>query len=135
MRRRVASHLAPQPGAFPPAAQAARQVFVSAQLPLDGDGRPVAGDLAAQLAQAIENVRLHLQSAGLGLDAVARLTIYVTVAQTGPTPPSIRSETLAAVDRALIAAFRPPLPACTVVGVAALPLESPVGVDAVAVQY
>jgi enamine deaminase RidA (YjgF/YER057c/UK114 family) len=125
MRRlRVASHLAPHFGAFSPAVQIGRQVFVSAQLPAGADGRLAGGDLTEQIRRSLENIRLQLEVVGLSLDDVARLTIYVA-----------DELALDKIDEALLATFVEPLPACSVVGVAALPHGAAVTVEAVAVRY
>ena len=70
---------APAPaGAYSPVARAGHLVFVSGQVPKDpATGEIVAGDVRAQTARVLENVRLALATAGLGLDDVVSVTAYL----------------------------------------------------------
>jgi 2-iminobutanoate/2-iminopropanoate deaminase len=125
MRRRVASPMCyKSAGGHSPAIEAGHYVFVSGQLPLDAQGAPVDGPVAAQVHRAVENLRLHLESAGLGLDSVVMLTVYLT-----------DPATLAAVDEVCSQVFREPRPARTVVGVAFLPENAALAIEAIAVRY
>ena len=70
----------PQPDAYRQVAVATgtRLVFIAGQVARDADGTPVgAGDLAAQVAQALKNVATALDAVGGTFADVARLTIYV----------------------------------------------------------
>lgn len=54
-------------------------VLVSGQAPVSGDGQLVGeGDFEAQVRQVFENLRTVLEAAGAGLDAVVKLTVYLT---------------------------------------------------------
>lgn len=54
-------------------------VFVSGQAPIDGEGRLVGdGDFEAQTRQVFENLRTVLEEAGAGLDAIVKLTVFLT---------------------------------------------------------
>jgi 2-iminobutanoate/2-iminopropanoate deaminase len=54
-------------------------VFVSGQAPISADGQLVgADDFGAQVRQVFENLRTVLDAAGAGLDAVVKLTVYLT---------------------------------------------------------
>jgi 2-iminobutanoate/2-iminopropanoate deaminase len=54
-------------------------VFVAGQLARDKDGNVVGkGDMAAQIRQVGENLRIALEAAGLGLKDVVKTTTYVT---------------------------------------------------------
>jgi 2-iminobutanoate/2-iminopropanoate deaminase len=54
-------------------------VFVSGQAPISGDGQLVGeGDFAAQVRQVFENLQAVLEEAGAGLDAIVKLTVYLT---------------------------------------------------------
>jgi 2-iminobutanoate/2-iminopropanoate deaminase len=56
-----------------------RLVFVSGQLSRDKNGEIVgAGDMRAQLRQALENVKAALEAAGVGLEDLVRTNTYVT---------------------------------------------------------
>jgi enamine deaminase RidA (YjgF/YER057c/UK114 family) len=56
-----------------------RVLFCSGQASVDADGRPVhAGDVAAQLSQAFDNLETVLAQAGMTLANVVRLNFYTT---------------------------------------------------------
>jgi 2-iminobutanoate/2-iminopropanoate deaminase len=60
-------------------ASAKSLVFIAGQLSRDQDGRVVgAGDMAAQIRQVGENLRIALEAAGLGLKDLIKTTTYVT---------------------------------------------------------
>ncbi len=95
------------------AARGDTTVYISGQVSLDASGNTVgAGDLAAQAAQVMSNLRTALEAAGATFDDVTKITTYVVNYQPA--------------DRAVIAAARAPYftpenpPASTLVGVAAL---------------
>jgi enamine deaminase RidA (YjgF/YER057c/UK114 family) len=70
----------PQPEAYRQVAVATgtRLVFIAGQVARDAEGEPVgAGDLAAQVAQALRNVATALDAVGGTFDDVAKVTIYV----------------------------------------------------------
>jgi enamine deaminase RidA (YjgF/YER057c/UK114 family) len=59
-------------------ASGSRIVFLAGQVAQDGEGNLVgAGDLAAQVEQAIVNVAAGLEAAGATFEDVAKTTIYV----------------------------------------------------------
>lgn len=54
-------------------------VFVSGQAPISAEGQLVGdGDFEAQTRQVFENLRTVLEQAGSGLDAIVKLTVYLT---------------------------------------------------------
>jgi enamine deaminase RidA (YjgF/YER057c/UK114 family) len=58
---------------------AARTLICSGQTSVDANGVPLhAGDMAAQIAQALDNLETVLRAAGLGLGDVVRLNYYTT---------------------------------------------------------
>lgn len=103
----------------------ARLVLAAGACPLDEDGATVgAGDVRAQAAQVVANLRTCLEEAGAGLDDVVRTTVYVAS--------SDRRDLVAAweVVRDALAPHDPP---STLLGVAALGYaDQLVEVDAVA---
>jgi len=86
-------------------------LILSGHVPLRADGT-MPSDLAAQLHQVFENIGATLQSAGVGFEAVARLTIYVRDYQPEMLP------TIRTVRDHWVNAERPP--ASALIGVAAL---------------
>jgi enamine deaminase RidA (YjgF/YER057c/UK114 family) len=58
---------------------AERVLHCAGQASVDGDGNPInEGDMAAQLAQALDNLETVLTEAGMTLADVVRLNFYVT---------------------------------------------------------
>jgi enamine deaminase RidA (YjgF/YER057c/UK114 family) len=56
-----------------------RTLICSGQTSVDAEGNPVhAGDMAAQIAQALDNVEAVLAKAGMTLKNVVRLNMYTT---------------------------------------------------------
>jgi reactive intermediate/imine deaminase len=54
-------------------------MFVSGQAPVSADGKSVGeGDFETQVRQVFENLRTVLAEAGMGLDAIVKLTVYLT---------------------------------------------------------
>jgi enamine deaminase RidA (YjgF/YER057c/UK114 family) len=91
---------------------ATRTLYCAGQTSVDGEGNPIhAGNMEAQLAQALDNLESVLAKAGMTLANVVRLNYYVTDIQayfhhSGP-----------AADRLTKAGCKPP---GTLLGVAAL---------------
>jgi len=56
-----------------------RTLFCAGQTSVDANGVPVhAGDMGAQFAQAMENLRIVLEQAGFTLGDVVRLNVHTT---------------------------------------------------------
>jgi len=89
-----------------------RLLVLSGHVPVDADGNLVPGDFEAQLAAVFENIGRTLAAAGVGFEAVARFTVYVT-----DYDPSMLS-VLRQVRSRFISAATPP--ASALVAVAAL---------------
>lgn len=100
-------------------------VFVSGQAPVSGDGRLVGeGDFEAQTRQVFENLRTVLEQAGMGLDAIVKLTVYLTDMSLLREYARIKGEFMTGAQ-----------PASTAVGVTALARpEMMVEVEAIAVR-
>ena len=121
----ITSDAIPQaPAPISQAIRAGGLVFLSGQVGVDpASGSLVAGDAAAQMEQALENLTAVLDAAGRTLADVARVGVYLA---------DMRD--YAAVNEVYGRIFEPPYPARTAVAVAALPLGASVEVDAVAVD-
>src|SRR5690349_13983374 len=58
---------------------AQRLIFVSGQGAISGEGTVVGeGDFEAQTRQVFDNLRAVLEQAGAGLEAIVKLTVYLT---------------------------------------------------------
>jgi 2-iminobutanoate/2-iminopropanoate deaminase len=53
-------------------------VFVSGQLPLDREGKTVRATVAAELNQALANVRSSVEAAGGTLATIVQCTVYIS---------------------------------------------------------
>jgi 2-iminobutanoate/2-iminopropanoate deaminase len=126
MRRSVHSPAAPKAiGPYSQAVEArgARTLWLSGQIPLDpATGELVSGDVGAQTARVMENLRAVLAAAGGGFEHVVRCTIFLA-----------DLADFAAVNEVYGRCFPRDPPARATVQVAALPRGARVEIDAVAV--
>ena len=126
MKRTISSPGAPKAiGPYSQAIEArgARTLWLSGQIPLDpATGELVAGDVAAQTARVMENLRAVLAAAGAGFEHVVRCTVYLA-----------DLADFAKVNEVYGRQFPKDPPARATVQVAALPRGARVEIDAVAV--
>jgi 2-iminobutanoate/2-iminopropanoate deaminase len=113
----------PAIGPYSAAIRAGDQLFVSGQIPIDPTtGELVPGDVEAQTARVLENMRVILEAGGCTFANVVRTTVYLTdLAHFG---------TMNAVYGRY---FPAPYPARVTVQVSALPRGAQVEIDAIAV--
>jgi len=57
--------------------ESGRPLFLSGHVPFDANGSVPSADVGVQLEQVFKNLDATLKAAGVGFEAVARLTIYV----------------------------------------------------------
>jgi 2-iminobutanoate/2-iminopropanoate deaminase len=93
-------------------------IIVSGQLGLR-DGALVDGGVAAQTAQAVENLAGQLSSVGASLDDIAKTLCFLT-----------DMDTFATFNEAYVAGFGEHRPARSTIGVAALPAGGAVEIEA-----
>ena len=105
-------------GPYTPAVRAGDWIIVSGQLGLR-DGAIVDGGVAAQTAQAVENLKGQLASMGAAVADVAKTLCFLT-----------DMDTFATFNEAYIAGFGDSRPARSTIGVAALPLGGAVEIEA-----
>jgi len=125
VKRVVFSAAAPKPvGPYSQAIVAGGFVFASGQIPLDPvTGKLVEGDIEAQTARVLDNLRAVLEAAGSSLDHVVRTSVYLVDLADFPRMNAVYARHFAA----------DPKPARSTVQVAALPLGAQVEIDVVAV--
>jgi enamine deaminase RidA (YjgF/YER057c/UK114 family) len=100
------------PYAYAAAAPGTGLIFTAGACPLDHQGRVVApGDFAAQMRQALDNLRVALEECGATLDDVLKTTVYVS---------SDRREDLVTAWNEVARAFGDHDPPSTLLGVAVL---------------
>ena len=94
-------------------------IYLSGQVGLDpATGRLISGDVAAQTARTLDNIRALLESVGSSLDDVLRVSIYLT-----------SMESFVAMNEVYARYFREPYPARTTVAVRDLPLGASVEIE------
>ena len=98
-------------------------VFVSGQRPVDPATGEIPDDAAAQAERAFANVRAILAAAGLGLEHVAKTTVFLS-----------DLADFAAVNEVYSRMFSAPCPARSCVQAAALPRGARLEVEAIAVR-
>lgn len=94
-------------------------IYLSGQVGLDpSTGRLISGDVAAQTARTLDNIRALLESFGSSMDEVLRVGVYLTSMQS-----------FAAMNEVYARYFREPFPARTTVAVKELPLGAGVEIE------
>jgi reactive intermediate/imine deaminase len=77
-KRHTAASLSTPPG-YSHAMQAGGLLFISGQVPLDGEGRVIGvDDMAEQTRQVFRNLGAVLEAAGVSFADLVKLTIFVT---------------------------------------------------------
>lgn len=115
------SEAPPAIGPYSHAISAGGIIFLSGQIPVDPKtGALVGADPEQQAHQAFANLRAVARTAGGDLRDVVKLTIYLTDMQHFNT-----------VNMVMAEIFAPPYPARATIGVAALPKNALLEVDAV----
>lgn len=110
-------------GTYSQAVKAGDTVYLSGQIPLVPETMEIAGgDFALQTRQVLENLKAVCEAAGGGLEDIVKLTIYLT-----------DLSHFATVNEIMTTYFQKPYPARAAVGVAALPRDVPVEIDAIMV--
>jgi reactive intermediate/imine deaminase len=124
VKSEVRTDAAPAPvGPYAQGVVHAGLVFVSGQLPLDpATGALVEGDLEAQAERVFANLRAVLEAAGASMASLLRVSIYLTDLAAFPTVNAVYARALGEGVR----------PARTTLGVASLPLDASIEVDAIA---
>ncbi|HEY0970313.1 MAG TPA: Rid family detoxifying hydrolase [Gemmatimonadales bacterium] len=122
-RRHVESPRGPAAlGPYSHAVWSGDTLYLSGQTPVEpATGALVEGDVEAQAHRAFDNLALVLQDAGLTMDDVVKVNVYLTDMADFP-----------AMNAAYRTRFTAPYPARTTVAVAALPLGASIEIELVA---
>lgn len=105
-------------GPYTPVVQAGDWIIVSGQLGIN-DGALVEGGVAAQTAQAVENLKAQLATVGASLGDIAKTLCFLT-----------DMDSFATFNDAYVAGFGDARPARSTIGVAALPFNGAVEIEA-----
>jgi reactive intermediate/imine deaminase len=110
-------------GTYSQAVRAGSTVYLSGQIPLDPATMQLVGsEPRAQITQVLDNLARVAAATGGSLDDVVKLTVYLTDLAHFPL-----------VNEIMAKYFKEPYPARAAIGVAALPRNSEVEIDAVLV--
>lgn len=108
-------------GTYSQAVKVGRSVFLSGQIPLDPNTMELVNDhVDAQIHQVFKNLSAVAQAAGGSLAEVVKLNVFLT-----------DLSDFALVNAIMAEYFSPPYPARAAVGVAALPRNARVEMDAI----
>jgi reactive intermediate/imine deaminase len=121
-REIIKTDQAPQAiGTYSQAVKVGQTVYLSGQIPLDpATMEMVAGDMDAQIRRVFDNLQAVAQAAGGSLADIAKLNIFLT--DLGH---------FALVNSIMAEYFSEPYPARAAIGVASLPRDAGVEMDAV----
>jgi reactive intermediate/imine deaminase len=126
MTKRQTINTSNAPAAIGPYSQAVRvgaTVYLSGQIPLDPETQEIAGeDFGMQARQVFENLSAVAAASGGSLDQIAKLTVYLT-----------DLGRFAEVNEIMLEYFSEPYPARAAIGVAALPRNVQIEIDAILV--
>lgn len=109
-------------GAYSQAVKIDNTVYLSGQIPLDPKTMELVDGIAAQIMQVFKNLQAVAAAAGGGLNDVAKLNVYLK---------DLGNFSL--VNEIMADYFEKPYPARAAVGVAALPKNADVEMDAIMV--
>ena len=108
-------------GTYSQALRCGSLVFLSGQIPLDPETMAIASqDPRAQIVQVFENLAAVIAAAGGELRHIVKLSVFLTDLAHFPLVNEVMSER-----------FKPPYPARSAIGVAALPRGALVEMDAI----
>jgi len=108
-------------GTYSQAIKVGTTVYMSGQIPLIPETMEmVEGDISANIRRVFDNLKAVAQAAGGDLKDVAKLNIFLTDLSHFPT-----------VNEVMAEYFTEPYPARAAIGVASLPKDAPVEMDAV----
>jgi reactive intermediate/imine deaminase len=122
MKHKIHTEQAPQAiGPYSQAIQVGNTIYFSGQIPLDLTTMAlVSDDFADQVTQVFNNLQAVSKAAGGSLDAIVKLTIYLT----DLTRFSI-------VNEVMMRFFKEPYPARTTIQVSALPKAAQIEIEAI----
>lgn len=110
-------------GTYSQAVKTGNTVYLSGQIPLVPESMEmVEGDIRAQITRVFDNLAAVAEAAGGGLKDIAKLNVYLTDLSNFPV-----------VNEVMAEFFNEPYPARAAVGVAALPKDAQVEMDAIMV--
>ena len=118
----IQTNKAPQAiGTYSQAVKVEHTVYISGQIPLVPETMTIIeGDIAAQITQVFDNLKAVAEAAGGDLSDIAKLNVFLTDLANFPV-----------VNEIMGLYFQEPYPARAAIGVAALPKNADVEMDAI----
>ena len=121
-RKAVTAEGAATVGPYSHAVRAGKLLYLSGQTPIDpATGRLLEGDVKALTAQCFANLFRVLEAAGMTPANVVKVNVFLT-----------DMGDFQAMNEVYATRFDPPFPARTTIGVASLPLGSPIEIELIA---
>jgi reactive intermediate/imine deaminase len=111
-------------GAYSQAIRAGNTIYLSGQIGLDPKTMQMVEGIDAQIRRVFLNLQAVAETAGGGLDDIVKLTVYLTDLAHFPR-----------VNEIMAGFFKQPYPARATVGVAALPRNALVEIDALLAAF
>ena len=107
-------------GTYSQAVKVGNTVYISGQIPLDPTSMQLVEGIEAQTRRVFDNLKAVAQAAGGSLAHIAKLSIFLT-----------DLSNFGLVNQIMAEYFQEPYPARAAVGVAALPKDSEVEIEAI----
>jgi len=107
-------------GTYSQAVKVGNTVYISGQIPLDPTNMQLTEGIEAQTRRVFDNLKAVAQAAGGSLAHIAKLNIFLT-----------DLSSFGLVNQIMAEYFQEPYPARAAVGVAALPKDSEVEIEAI----
>ncbi|MDR3491600.1 MAG: RidA family protein [Gammaproteobacteria bacterium] len=122
MRKEIQTSNAPAAiGTYSQAIKSGQTVYLSGQIPLDPvTMNLIEGDVKAQVIRVFENLKAVAEAAGGSLQHIVKLTVFILDFANFPI-----------INEVMQSYFQKPFPARTTLGVAALPKNALVEIDAI----
>lgn len=108
-------------GAYSQAIKASNLIFTSGQLPMDGSGEIIKGDIGDMTIQCLKNVKAILNEAGADVSDIIKVTVFVTDVGNFST-----------INEAYAKFFGDHKPARSLVEVSKLPKDAEIEIEAIA---
>ncbi len=124
MRKAITSSKAAAVGPYSHAVDSEGLVYFSGQTPIDpATGKLVEGGIQVQTKQCFDNLRSIIEEAGLTMDDVQKVNVFLT-----------DMSNFAAMNEIYGQQFTKPYPARTTIGVASLPLGASIEIEMIALR-
>ncbi|MDF2939467.1 MAG: endoribonuclease [Gammaproteobacteria bacterium] len=124
MKKSISTTKAPAAiGSYSQAVKAGNTVYISGQIPLNPESMTMlTGPMELQVAQVFENIKAIAEAAGGSLNDIVKLNVYL-----------LDLKHFEVVNQVMRSFFKEPFPARALLGVAAMPKQAEVEIEAIMV--